>query len=49
MKCIIGNKKWVCGFRDELKVSQILYAQGFFFYYRYYLLIMRPRAGLALA
>ncbi|ECE9666904.1 fimbrial chaperone protein FimC, partial [Salmonella enterica subsp. enterica serovar Typhimurium] len=22
MKCIIGNKKWVCGFRDELKVSQ---------------------------
>ncbi|EFN7597138.1 fimbrial chaperone protein FimC, partial [Escherichia coli] len=22
MKCIIGNKKWVYGFRDELKVSQ---------------------------
>lgn len=28
MKCIIGNKKWVCGFRDELKVSQNIIRSG---------------------
>lgn len=49
MKCIIGNKKWVYGFRDELKVSQNIIRSGILFYYRYYLLIMRSRAGLASA
>lgn len=31
MKCIIGNKKWVCGFRDELKVSQNIIRSGILF------------------
>lgn len=49
MKCIIENKKLVCGFRDELKASQNIIRSGILFYYRYYLLIMRPQAGLVLA
>ncbi len=31
MKCIIGNKKWVYGFRDELKVSQNIIRSGILF------------------
>ena len=31
MKCIIGNKKWVYGFRDELKVTQNIIRSGILF------------------
>ncbi|EIX4158997.1 fimbria/pilus periplasmic chaperone [Escherichia coli] len=31
MKCIIGNKKWVYGFRDELKISQNIIRSGILF------------------
>ncbi len=31
MKCIIGNKKWLYGFRDELKVTKYYTLRDSFF------------------